>query len=273
MRQVRGAYVDGAWGQVHVRIVGDASAGGPVAVFFHESPLSSAVYEGVLERLDPALTGIALDSPGYGASSPAPDPAAEIPDYAGVLLAAVRALGVGRFVAVGGHTGAALAIEVARQAEVSVVPGAVLSGVPIFTEVERQQMLQSWAPTVQPDADGSQFRWAVERYHRVWGAATPPRLLHLAVVELMRALPHYPWAYNACFRYDPWPALLAYGGALFLLNAEGDMFARSDADVAGARPAVQRRVMEGVPGQAHLRVPELYAREVERFVGEALGCF
>lgn len=265
----RGWYVDGPWGQVHVRLVGDGT--GPSIALFHESPLSARVFDAVLNRIEEPRTAVAFDTPGYGASDPPPSPGQEIPDYARVLLGAVDALGIESFVAAGGHTGAALAIEVARQAGPGRVPGVVLSGVPLFGEEERQQFLASWAPDVAPDADGSQFGWAVERYQRVWGPHVPADLLHLAVVELSRSLGRYSWAYNACFRYDPGPALAALACQVLLLDAEHDMFADRDQQVLDLVRDGRLVVLDGLPGQPHLREPERYARELTAFAREVLS--
>ena len=79
--------------------------------------------------------------------------------------------------------------------------------------------------------DGSQFQWAIDRYHRIWGRDLPAELLHFAVVELSRCLAHYNWGYNACFRWQAEPALREIAGAapMLLLNAEHDLLAEQDA--------------------------------------------
>lgn len=269
MTRPRGVYVDGPWGQVHARVVGDCA--GPAIALFHESPLSSAVYEAVLQRIGPPFTAVALDTPGYGGSDPPSSSSEEIPGYAEVLLSAIGALGIEHFVAAGGHTGAALAIEVARQAGRGRVPGALLSGVPLFSAEERQAFLASWAPAMLPDQGGGQFGWAIERYHRVWGADIPPAMLHLAVVELSRSLARYEWAYNACFRYDPGPALATLGSKVLLLNAQHDMFADRDHRVLELVQDGRLVVLDGVQGQPHLREPDRYTRELTAFALEVLG--
>lgn len=269
MNQLRGFYADSLWGQVHGRRTGTAD--GPAVIFLHESPLSSRVFEPVLRCVDPALNAVAFDTPGYGASDSAPSAAAEIPDYAQALIAAVDALGISGFVAVGGHTGAALAIEIARQLGAGRVRGVVMTGVPLFTTAEQKQYLASWAPQVAPDAQGSQFRWAVERYQRIWGPHTTPDMLHLAAVEVLRVLPRYSWAYNACFRYDPGPALAAYDGAVLLLNAERDMFADRDQKVLDLVRHGRLTVLPGPAGQPHLHHAQRYAREVSSFALELDG--
>ena len=70
---------------------------------------------GLLEQLSDTFTMIALDTPGYGGSDPLLEPEQpEIPDYAAAVIETVDALGLERFGVYGTHTGALLALEVAR---------------------------------------------------------------------------------------------------------------------------------------------------------------
>src|SRR5579862_5428395 len=78
---------------VHYRRAG----AGPPVVLLHESPLSSLVYQGHVERLAAAgFSAIALDTPGYGNSDPLAALAPSIADFASALVATLDALGVGR---------------------------------------------------------------------------------------------------------------------------------------------------------------------------------
>src|SRR5512147_2264507 len=95
---VRRGYVDVPFGQVHYRVAGY----GPPVVLLHDSPRSSAMHEELISALADEFTAIAIDTPGYGRSSPLPaEPRPEIPDYAAALGAALDALGIGRCVVYG----------------------------------------------------------------------------------------------------------------------------------------------------------------------------
>ena len=108
---IRCGYVDTSWGQVHYRSAGNA---GPWVGLFHESPLSSRVYEDVLVQLAPHCRAVAFDTPGYGSSALPPSATEEIPDYAEVLGQAAVAVGMKDAVFGGVHTGASIAIELAH---------------------------------------------------------------------------------------------------------------------------------------------------------------
>lgn len=247
-------YTDSPWGQVHYRRSGES---GPWVVLFHESPLSSEVYRDVLPRLGRTARALAFDTPGYGASSPPPSDATEIPEYARVLADAATTLGVRRPVLAGVHTGASIALEVAH----ALPDGAAalaLTGVALLSDEERAEYLASWTPSIPFDLEGSQFSWAVERYRRIWPDLTPA-MLHLAVLELLRTGNRYDWAYRAAFRHDPTEPLRTAPGRVLLLDPEFDLLADKDAVAMRVRPDAELTVMPGLQGQPHLRDPEAYA--------------
>ncbi|WP_165950382.1 alpha/beta hydrolase [Actinomadura sp. GC306] len=260
--RTKGGYADTDWGRVHYLINGDS---GPWIALFHESPLSSRVYERVLPLLGRSARAVAFDTPGYGASDPPPGPDFEIPDYAGMLAQAAAGIGMARPVLGGVHTGASLAIATAAHLPAA---GLVLSGVPLFDADERADFLANWTPPAPVDGTGSQFAWAVERYLRIWGADVPPDMLHLAVTELMRVAGRYEWGYRAAFRYDPSDALAAADVPVLLLDAEFDMLAAKDALAMELARDARLTVLPGLPGQPHLRSPDRYASALLEFVRE-----
>ncbi|TDC54301.1 alpha/beta hydrolase [Actinomadura sp. KC345] len=256
----KGGYADTDWGQVHYRINGDS---GPWIGLFHESPLSSRVYEEVLPALGRHARAVAFDTPGYGASDPPPGPGFEIPDYARVLAQAAAGIGMERPVLGGIHSGASIAIAVAGHLP---APGVMLSGVPLFDEAERAGFLANWTPAAPIDAQGSQYPWAVERYLRTWGPDVPQDMLHLAVAELMRVAGRYEWGYQAAFRYDPSGALAALDAPVLLLNAEFDRLAAKDPIAMELARDARLVILPGLPGQPHLRAPGDFAAALLEFV-------
>lgn len=260
---MQAGYVDGPWGQVHYRTSG---ASGPWVVLFHESPLSSVVWEKVMDHLGDEVRVLAFDTPGYGASAPPPGPATEIPEYAAVLAAATEALGATDVVFCGLHTGASLAIEAARVFTAG-CRGVVLSGVALYDEDERAEHLSGWAPDVAKDLDGSQFEWALERYRRIW-PGLDEEMLHLAVLEALRVLPRYHWGYRAAFRHDPAEPLAALDVPVLLLDAEFDLLADKDEKALALAKDARLVVLPGLHGQPHLRAPREYAAHLAAFVHE-----
>jgi pimeloyl-ACP methyl ester carboxylesterase len=263
--RLRRTYVDTAWGQVHCTASGDH---GPWIALFHESPLSGVVWHDVLSELAPHARAVAFDTPGYGSSDPAPSRDHDIPEYADRLAEAITAYGMEAPVLCGSHTGASLAVEVA--ARVAGVPGVVLSGLPLYDAAERAAHVEGWTPPVPIDLDGSQFRWAVERYQRNWPDLTP-QLLHTAVTQLMRVAERYDWGYQAVFRHDAEVPLAALDVPVLLLTPERDMLADKDPWAMRVARDARQVVLPGLPGQGYLRDPASYARELLTFAREVIG--
>jgi len=253
-------YVDTRWGQVHYRTSGSE---GPTLLLYHESPLSSLVYAQALDELSGSVRSFAFDTPGYGESAPPPQET-EIPQYAATLLEAADNLCLEKFAVAGAHTGASLALQVALQAAPGRVSHVILSGVPLMTSDERADYLANWAPAVMPDADGAHFRWAWERYVRIWEG--PAEMVHLGAKLLVSNLERYNWAYNAAFRYDPEPDLPALGVPTLFLIAENDLLITSDRKAVGLVPDARLQVIEDLPGQLPMRVPKRFAEAVVSFL-------
>jgi len=257
-------YVHGRWGQVHYRTAGDV--GQPVVVLYHESPLSSKVYEVALPLIaERGVRAVAFDTPGYGESDPPPE-AMEIPDYAAALAEAAENLGLEPYAAVGSHTGASLAVEAALQAGPARITRIMLSGILVLSSAERHRYLTTWAPPMRPDPDGNHFRHAWKRFQRIYGADTDPRLIHLAATGLLDCVEIYDWAYNAAFRHNPEPDLPKLQVPVHFYIAEHDGFVEADRRAALLIPGATYREVPDLRGQLPLRVPEAFADEVAAFV-------
>ena len=89
-------YHQGPWGQVHIRHAAptDGILSENALVLFHESPLSSRVWERMLPISGQYRHVLAPDTPGYGLSDPPEAAGREIPEYAAAILAALLEAGV-----------------------------------------------------------------------------------------------------------------------------------------------------------------------------------
>ncbi len=146
--RVRRRYADGPHGQVHLAEAGPED-GRPV-VLLHQTPRSVDEYRDVLPLLAGAgLRAVAVDTPGFGASDPVPEPSVE------TLAAAVgdAVAGLGPAVVVGHHTGGVLAVELAatRPAQVA---GLVLSSTPLVDAAFRGRPPHG-VDDVEPADDGT----------------------------------------------------------------------------------------------------------------------
>lgn len=205
---------------VHLRRGGS----GPPVLLFHESPRSSIALEALCAFLQERFTVLAIDTPGYGLSDPLPLSRPEIADYADAAVPLLDAIGVAKLPVYGTHTGASIAMELARR-HPDRVACAVLDGYPLFTEAERASLLDSYLPPFRPDRHGGHVAWLWARVRdqftvfpwNLWAASArlprdpPPLALHDQVIaDILRAGDGYRTAYAAAFRHrgaEPVPHL------------------------------------------------------------------
>jgi len=109
---LRKAYVDTSVGQMHYRSADAPGSSAAPVLFFRRTPVTSASFTRVLQRLAGARRLIAFDTPGFGESFvPAED--AGMPTFVRAFSDAIAALGIERFHLVGHHTGCHFAAELA----------------------------------------------------------------------------------------------------------------------------------------------------------------
>ena len=222
--------------QVHYRRAGS----GPPFVLMHGSPRSSLEVIGLLEQLADTFTVVALDTPGYGGSDRLTHlELPEISDYAAAVVEATDALGLERFGVYGTHTGALLALEVACMRP-DRVGAAVLDGLPLFNDEEREEFLARFNPPYTPTISGSHLvdLWSRFRdqsvYFPWYRRESATRLdidlpdaewLHDGVLDFLRAGDSYPLAYDAAFRHVAEPSLAALTVPTAILAHDDDPLA------------------------------------------------
>ncbi len=254
-------YVSTRDGQVHYRRAG---ADGPALVLLHESPLSSRAFEPVLPALGRAMRAVAFDTPGYGQSD-APAQPPPLADYGRRLLAAVDAMGLAQFAIAGIHTGAAIALVIAADLAPDRVTHLVLSGVPLLSGDQRRAFRQNLLqPKIASDGAHLGQLWVARR--QAWGAATPDALVQFGTTELLTVYPRYLWALEAVFAEDCGPRLAKLRCPVAIINGEHDALAGADRDAAARLAGCELKILPDVAGQLPLRIPDIYADHVRRFV-------
>jgi pimeloyl-ACP methyl ester carboxylesterase len=202
---IRRQFVDGPFGQLHVRTAGRRDAAKPPMVLIHQSPSSSVTFETLMPVLAADRFVLATDTPGYGESdvprgfSDAAPPA--ISDYARAHGAAADALGLaGPLDVMGYFTGAKIACELALQRPRQ-VRRLILFGAPIYTPEELAAERATYAPDV--------YTWDMAHLIKWWDhlkrGAPPGYPISLFVrhfAEIQRGGPKSWWGHNAAFDYD-----------------------------------------------------------------------
>lgn len=209
------AAADGDW-QIHYRELNEtASTADATCVLLHPSPLASASMLPTMHALSKDMRCIAWDTPGYGMSDPLPATwrGADLQPYVQALRLFIEALGLQRPIIYGSATGAQIAIEFSKTAP-DACGGLLLENVALFTDEEREQILDGYFPSVSPNDDGHHLEtiWTMARestrffpwYSKESGAdrrgAYPPADIITGVVrDYLQAGPDYDRAYRAAF--------------------------------------------------------------------------
>ena len=197
------------------------SGSGPAVVLLHESPRSSAVLVPLARRLAADFTVFALDSPGFGQSDPLPVARPTIHDFADAVVASLRALGLTRAPVYGTHTGACIAMAIARR-HPDFASGAVLDGYPVFTAEEQDSYAYQYFVQFEPVWDGQHvvklwsrvrdqytfFPWyALGRGSRILRDPPAPEAQTGVIRDFLASGSAYARGYEAAFRMDAFAEL------------------------------------------------------------------
>lgn len=252
-------YVPTPWGQAHYRAAGES---GPALLLFHETPLTSEVWEPALPHLGRALRAFAFDTPGYGLSDAPPAPAS-IRELAAALVPGIDALGLDRFAVCGSHTGASLALELAALVPERVTH-AVLTGVPLMPEERAVEWRDRVAHPLELRPDGSHLQWAWKRWR--YADRIPLELVNLAAVSCASNHARYHWGYLAALPHDCAPLLSGLRCPTLLLNTEHDSLAFADGPALELLARGERRIVASPARKPHWEDAAEYAAEVVSFV-------
>lgn len=205
---IRRHYVDGRYGQLHLREAGAATgeANRPV-LLLHQNPSTSFEYEPLMRALATDRRVIAFDTPGYG-NSDGPSAPLSMEGYAAAMAESLEAVGLGRdnpFDIYGFHTGSLLAIEMAL-ARPDAVRQIALTGIPMRSAAERAELLAKAQKQPVLDEEGAvALTMAKQLWQYVVAQRTPGiPLQHQAALWLdkFRAFDRSSWAYVGVWGYD-----------------------------------------------------------------------
>lgn len=242
----RRLYVEGPFGQIHLRIAGEGDCGHPPLLCFHMSPMSGRIYERFIDQMAEDRLAVAVDTPGFGMSDPPPAPPV-IADYARAMRAVIEALGIRRPVdLMGYHTGSMIAADLAVD-HPSLVRRLVLVSAPIFTEAEQKAMRRLYAP-LEPRLDGSHLltRWKGYVHHNLGRGLTLEDVADMFPDGLLGRNIAW-WGHNAAFAYAGDIRLSEIAQPILLLNPGDDLQIETRRALASMRNG---RLIE-LPGWGH----------------------
>lgn len=263
-------YVDTEAGQVHYRHEGDA---GPPIVLLHCANFSSNLYERTLPHLGERMQAWAFDAPGVGLSDAPPEPT--LPQLAQWLLEALDALGIERPVMAGLHTGCRIALQMIQLAGDDRFAAAVFTGIgPLSAAYRDAHPVGAPHLYLEPDAEGTQWMRAIERYRLIYPAENPPTEEHgwlqhmFALSSLSKVVPkRLPWPGAPVEGVGLDPVFRSFSKPIFMYNTPEDLFAPSDIDMSTWNPNAELSIVEGVGPHIMLREPQRYAEDIFAFLG------
>lgn len=202
---------------IHYRVTG----AGPAVVLLHDSPRSSRLHLDTMRQLASRFRVFALDTPGYGNSSPIGCDRPMIADFARLLGETLRVLGLSRAPLYATHTSAKIALE---HAVAAADPPAILllDGLAIPQHAPDEAFIAAYMRPFRIDPDGAYlaaewsrmqdmlcwFPWFERRSaNRIAMDRPSAAWIDEYVIDLLSAGPHYSDAYAAAMRYDPRDAL------------------------------------------------------------------
>lgn len=237
--QISRHFVDIGPRRVHYRRCGS----GPALLMVHQSPRSSAEYEGLMRAWGTHVTCIAPDTPGFGQSHPLPGPDPTINDFADAIVAFIDALGIGPVAAYGFHSGGIILVT-ALNRHPDKFRALAVGGYAIWTAAEMALFGAHYLPPFVPNAYGEHLVWLWNRmleqsWFFPWFDVRPEARLSVAHADVARV--------DAAVRemLDAGDAYRAGYGAV--LRAPRDI-----PPVEAVTPPVLITAYDGDPLQAHI---------------------
>jgi pimeloyl-ACP methyl ester carboxylesterase len=230
-----GAYIDGPWGQIHVRVEGESSQ--PTVVLVHQMVWSSEQFRfGQLALAQRGVRSIAIDIPGYGESDGPPTlPTAA--QYAENLLPVLEYFGLHAANFLGTNTGAAF-IAAFADAHPDRVKSLILEGPTIWSAADAAELLATEYGDQIPGADGR----AVLNHRDAW------------------------FAHDAVFRFDLEPVLQRLKAPVMILTYPGQTLYRTALKVKESHPRFQLQVLDWNTRVPCFDNPDLWAQSVAAFI-------
>ena len=230
-----GAYIDGPWGQLHVRVEGRKTD--PTVILIHQMIWSAEQYHfAQIALAERGVRSIALDIPGFGLSDGPP----KLPDaaqYSENIIPVMKHFGLKKANLLGTNTGAAF-IAAFADAHPDMVDSLILEGPTMWNDRDLQRLILGEYTDQIPGADGR----AVFNHANVW------------------------FAHDAVFKFQIEPILKRLRAPTMILTFPGQGLYRTALDVKKRYPAFKLVELDCKTQVASFDTPEPWADAVASFV-------
>jgi len=252
-------------GQVAYRDIGPRNAKVPL-LLIHQAWMSMIEYAQIQDELAKlGYRSIAVDTPGYGMSDPAPGQPT-IEDLAENLVPVLDDLKIGKVIVVGHHTGSLIATAFAAHHPDRVV-ALVLHGNPFFTRQEAAAALAQPDYDRTPKADGSNFSRFFS--YDVPGDPhpnTPENLRSRTWMLLSMYMMGPDIGHWAVYHYNGDADIMAIRAPTLILTDSHDMIHDMDDRLAKQRPDFKYETFSTYTGIQMMNEPRRWAEMVAAFL-------
>jgi pimeloyl-ACP methyl ester carboxylesterase len=240
MTAIKKAYLDLSEGQIHYRTV---AGDGPPLVLLHRTAASSAMYDKLLQTMAGRHSVFALDTPGFGGSFDPPG-RPTMTDYASWAASAAEALNVGPAYWFGHHTGANIALQVAREYPEKVA-SLMLMGVTYLTHEERKAFRRLYKKMFTPQRDGRHLKQNWDWVNLLVATDDALEPLHQEFLDTTRAYEGRIQALTAVYDQDVPYLLDVISQPLLLLCAEDELLFKYFPAMLEALPRARHATFRG----------------------------
>jgi pimeloyl-ACP methyl ester carboxylesterase len=241
MSGIRRSYVDGPYGQIHLRFAG---LGGEPLLLLHQSPLSGDMFRAVMPLLaDAGFHAVAMDTPGFGLSDRPAKPVG-IPGYAVAIPAVLDALGWSKAHILGHHTGASIAAAFGAR-HVDRINRLILNGVALLSDEERAYFSTFRFAPLEFQADGSHLNAAWDQRVKASHGWSNLRAMHRYVVEMLANPDDYHWGFTAAFAHEKATDLKAITSPTLIFTNTGDDLFEASKRAHALRPDFDFAALDG----------------------------
>lgn len=224
MVKSRRIYLNGTYGQIHVRISEPENPTERPLYCAHQSPKCGAEFDAFMEKAATDRVVVAPDYPGYGMSDhPQSEAEATIPTYAESFWQVADQLDHHRIDIFGNHTGGKVAVEMACQYP-DRVGSIVMVSAAVLTDEERSAFSEFFQP-VPLDEAGTRFKIMWERIIERRGPGVTLEMLAKSFAMNLTGGEAYEWGHHAAFAYGaPFDeALKRLPHRITILNPKDDL--------------------------------------------------
>tara|TARA_B100000686_G_C16770706_1_gene964965 strand:+ start:697 stop:1506 length:810 start_codon:yes stop_codon:yes gene_type:complete len=196
---IQGFYINNKWGQLHGYKSGKDLISKPPLLCFHLSPGSARMFNKFILEMGKDRVAIAVDTPGYGNSSP-PDGPIKIEEYAGCLGEIIDNFKFDQVDLFGSHTGSRLAVELAYMRP-DKVRRLILHGAAVYTEKELEKQKREFGP-MPFDPEGMHISQKWTGWAEWKKGDVSYEMVGRYVADSIRDFERSWWAHKAVFEHD-----------------------------------------------------------------------